>query len=138
MGTAGNKKTTSTKQKTTDFRYTVNLSAQDNARFLTLFEKSGMKTYARFIAAQIFNEEFKVIKVDKGALDIYHLLLSFHAQFRSIGVNYNQLIKALQSNFTEKKAYAFVRRLHKETMKLGEIHEKVLEIANRFNEKYGR
>ncbi len=124
--------------KATDFRYTVNLTAEENARFLTLYERSGMKTYARFIAARIFGEEFKVIKVDKGAVDVYNLLFSFHAQFRGVGVNYNQLVKALKSNFTEKKAYAFIQKLHKETMKLAQIHEKVLAIATEFKEKYGR
>lgn len=130
-----NKKSVS---KATDYRYTVNLTAEENARFLTLYEQSGMKTYARFIAARIFAEEFKVIKVDKGVIDMYNLLLSFHGQFRSVGVNYNQLIKALKSNFTEKKAYAFIQKLHKETMRLAQIHEKVLAIALEFKEKYGR
>jgi hypothetical protein len=118
------------------FRYTVNLTPEENARFLTLYERSGMNAYARFIAARIFNEEFKVITIDKGAVDVYNLLLSFHAQFRSIGVNYNQVVKALKSNFTEKKAYAFLKKLHGETMKLAQIHEKVLAIATDFKEKY--
>lgn len=84
----------------------------------------------------MFGESFKVIKVDKGAIDVYNQLRAFHAQFRAVGVNYNQLIKALKSNFTEKKAYTFIQKLHKETMKLTAIHEQVLALAQEFKEKY--
>lgn len=124
------------RENTSVFRYSVNLSERENADFLTLFEQSGMPSYARFIAARIFDESFKVIKVDKGAIDVYNQLLAFHAQFRAVGVNYNQLIKALKANFTERKAYAMIQKLHKETMKLTGIHEQVLEIAQEFKEKY--
>jgi hypothetical protein len=36
-------------------------------------------------------------------------LTSFHSQFRSIGVNYNQIVKLLYKNFSEKKAAAPVQ-----------------------------
>ena len=33
-------------------------------------------------------------------------LTTFHSQFRAIGTNYNQCVRALKSNFSEKKALA--------------------------------
>lgn len=117
-------------------RLSFNLTERQFVEFLRLYEQSGMTTYAHFIEARVFNESFKVIKVDKGAIDVFNQLLAFHAQFRAVGVNYNQLIKALKSNFTEKKAYAFIQKLHKETMKLTAIHEQVLALAQEFKEQY--
>lgn len=119
-------------------RLSFNLTERQFAHFLALYEQSGMTTYAHFIEARVFNESFKVIKVDKGAIDVFNQLRAFHAQFRAVGVNYNQLIKALKSNFTEKKAFVMIHKLHQETMKLTAIHSQVLKIAEEFNEKYGR
>lgn len=82
-------------------------NSADHARFLALFEQSGMRTKAHFITERIFGGSFKVIKIDKTAVDYYTRLTTFYAQFRAIGVNYNQIVKALNSNFTEKKALSF-------------------------------
>ena len=35
-------------------RYSINLNAEDNAKFLALFDQSGMKVIAHFITACIF------------------------------------------------------------------------------------
>ncbi len=76
--------------------------------------------------------------MNKGAIDVFNQLRAFHAQFRAVGVNYNQLIKALQAVFTERKTYIMINKLHRETMKLVAIHEKILHLAEEFKEKYGR
>jgi hypothetical protein len=69
------------------FRYTVRFNAMQHAEFLSLFEQSGMHTKAHFILARIFDEDFKVIKIDKNAIDYYTKLTTLYGQFRSIGVN---------------------------------------------------
>lgn len=69
------------------FRYTVRFNAVQHAQFLSLFEQSGMQTKAHFILARIFDEDFKVIKIDKNAVDYYTKLTTLYGQFRSIGVN---------------------------------------------------
>ena len=50
------------------FRYSVNFTAEEHARFLTLFEESGVQSKARFISARVFGEEFRVIKHDQTLL----------------------------------------------------------------------
>lgn len=40
------------------FRYTVNFNAVEHARFLTLFEQSGLQSKAQFIAAVSFPKNF--------------------------------------------------------------------------------
>ena len=97
------------------FRYVFRLNEEENNQFLSLFEQSGMKVKAHFITSLLFNREIKVVKIDKSALDYYTKLTELYAQFRSVGVNYNQIVKILYRNFSEKKAAAYLYKLEKET-----------------------
>src|SRR5699024_1224713 len=78
-----------------NIRYTISLNEEEHARFLALFDKSGMRVKAHFIMSCIFDKTIKTVKIDKGTVDYYMRLTSFHTQFRSVGVNYNQIVKLL-------------------------------------------
>ena len=106
-------------------RYVFRLDDGDNARFLALFDESGKATRAEFIVSALFGREIKVVKLDKGTQDFYMRLTSFHSQFRSIGVNYNQCVRALKSNFSEKKALAFLYKLEQYTLELVELSKQI-------------
>ena len=86
-------------------RYVFRLDDGDNARFLALFDESARRP-RRVYRFRTFRQEIKVIKLDKGTQDFYMRLTTFHSQFRAIGTNYNQCVRALKSNFSEKKALA--------------------------------
>ena len=75
-------------------------------------------TKAHFITARIFGEPFKVIKIDKAAVEYYNRLTALYSQYRGIAVNYHQVVKALNTNFSEKKALAFLYKLEKATIEL--------------------
>lgn len=45
----------------------VRFTDTEFARFLMLFEQSGLLNKAAFIKARVFNETFRVIKVDRSA-----------------------------------------------------------------------
>jgi hypothetical protein len=117
-------------------RLSFNLNDADFAVFLSLFEASGLHDRAHFIASCIFKREWKVVKVDKAAMDYYMRLTAFHSQFRSIGVNYNQVTKVIKSVFTEKKALAFLYKLEKATMELVAIHKQIMDLTAEFEEKW--
>lgn len=118
-------------------RYVVRLTDDENARFLALFDASGLHSKAEYILAVLFNREIKTVKIDKAGQDFYMRLTTFHSQFRAIGVNYNQIVKALKTNFTEKKALAFLYKLEKETIKLVELSRKIVALAEEFKQKQG-
>jgi hypothetical protein len=101
-----------------------------------MFEQSGVQSKARFIAARVFGDEFRVVKIDRSAMEYVTKLTSFYAQFRSVGVNYNQVVKELHSNFSEKKALALLYKLEKTTIDLVEIGKKILELSEEFKEKW--
>ena len=76
----------------------VRFNSDEFARFLTLYEQSGVYAKAVFIKARVFSEEFRVVKIDKTLLDYYTKLSALHAQYRAIGVNYNQTVRELKSH----------------------------------------
>lgn len=113
-------------------RYSISLNAEENARFLTLFEQSGMHVMAHFITACVFEKTVKTIKVDKNTVDFCMRLTGFYSQFRSVGVNYNQIVKLLYRNFSEKKAAAYLFKLEQQTIKMAALCKKVVEITQEF------
>jgi hypothetical protein len=117
-------------------RLAINLNDADFAQFLTLYEASGLSDRARFITSCIFDRQLKVVKIDKAAMDYYMRLTTFHAQFRAIGVNYNQVTKALKATFTEKKALAFLYKLETATKELVAIYKKVADLTAEFERKH--
>ena len=117
------------------FRYVFRLNEEENNQFLSLFEQSGMKVKAHFITSLLFNREIKVVKIDKSALDYYTKLTELYVQFRSVGVNYNQIVKILYRNFSEKKAAAYLYKLEKETTQLIAICKQILELSQQMEQK---
>ncbi|GJQ05093.1 hypothetical protein CAPN009_15080 [Capnocytophaga canimorsus] len=88
----------------TTHRYVFRLNDEDNAKFLSLFEQSGMKIKAHFITSVLFSKEIKGVKIDKSVMDFYIKLTELYGQFRAVGVNYNQIVKILYRNFSEKES----------------------------------
>jgi len=117
-------------------RYSFNLNDEENARFILLFEASGMGVKAHFITACVFEKPVKVVKIDKGTIDFYMRLTNFYGQFRAVGVNYNQVTKAIKNNFSEKKALAFLSQLEKATLELVAINIKVMDLTRKFEERW--
>jgi len=117
-------------------RYSISFTEAEHARFLYLFEQSGMLVKAHFITSQVFGKEMKTVKIDKGTIDYYMRLTSFHSQFRTIGVNYNQIVKLLYRHFSEKKAAAFLYKLEKQTAEMAMLCQKIIQLTEDFDAKY--
>ena len=117
-------------------RYVVRLNSEENGKFELLFEKSGMKQRARFIKAMIFGREMKIVRIDKAAMDYYIRLTNFYHQFQAIGNNYNQTVKAVKSNFGEKRAFVLLRNLEKATIDLVVLGKRIILLTREFEEEY--
>ena len=104
------------------------------ARFLTLYEQSK----AVFVKSRVFSESFRVIKIDKANVDFCEKLSSFHAQFRGVAVNYNQVVKELRSHFSEKKAMALLYRLEAMTRQMMEQGQQIVALAKEARERWSQ
>lgn len=118
------------------FRYSISMSSEENARFLSLFEQSGMKVKAHFITACIFQKTVKTVKIDKAAMDYYMRLTTLYGQFRAVGVNYNQVVKVLYRHFSEKKAAAYLYKLEKQTAEMAALCRKIIRLTEEFEAKH--
>ena len=124
------------KEDPAKIRYTISFNEEEHSRFLSLFDQSGMLVKAHFITSCIFEKTIKTIQIDKGTVDFYMRLTSFHSQFRSVGVNYNQIVKLLYKNFSEKKAAAFLYKLEKQTAEMAMLCQKIIQLTEEFEAKH--
>ena len=108
---------TSSKVKT-EKRVSVNFTAMEFAEFLSMKETAGVQS--------------------QSLLDYYQKLTTLYGQFRSVGVNYNQAVVALKSNFTEKKAYAMLAQLEKLTLELAAIGGEIVQLTREFQKKWSQ
>ena len=109
------------------YRYTVRFNEEEHNRFLAMFGKSGVYARSVFLKAHFFGQPFKVLKVDKTLVDYYTKLSDFHAQFRAVGTNYNQVVKELRLHFSEKKAMALLYKLEQHTVELVKLSRRIVE-----------
>lgn len=114
----------------------VRFDDEEHARFLTMYERSGEYAKAVFIKARVFGEEFKVIRVDNSFPEYYAKLSDLHAQFRRIGVNYNQTVKELKSRFSEKKAMALLYKLEGITRELVTVSREIVALTQKFEREW--
>ena len=117
-------------------RYVVRLTSEENGHFDIQFQKSGFKERSKFLKALIFEREVKVVKLDKAAMDYYIRLTNFYHQFQAVGNNYNQAVKAIKTNFGEKRAYALLRNLEKVTIDLVVLSKRIIMLTREFEETY--
>lgn len=114
----------------------VRFNDEEYARFLNLFEQSGVAAKAVFIKARVFGDTFRVVKTDRGTLEYVAKLTQFHAQFRAVGVNYNQVVKELHTHFSEKKALALLYKLEKITGELAGVGREIITLSEEFNKRW--
>lgn len=96
----------------------------------------GYDAKALFIKARVFDQTFRVVKTDRAALEYVTKLTSFYAQYRALGVNYNQVVKELHSHFSEKKTLALLYRLESITRELVVLSEQIVNLSQDFKEKF--
>ena len=101
-----------------DYKYSFRLNAGENMRFEKLVTESEAKDKTRFIKKAIFGGTIKVVKIDKATMDYYIRLTEFHKQFQAVGNNYNQVVRAIKTNFGEKRAMSLLYQLEKMTLEL--------------------
>lgn len=116
----------------------VRFDDEEHARFLTMYERSGEYAKAVFIKARVFGEVFKVIQVDNSYPEYYAKLSDLHAQYRRIGVNYNQVVKELKSRFSEKKAMALLYKLEGITRELVTVSREIRALTQKFEEQWSQ
>ena len=117
-------------------KYAFRLTEVENAKFLALFDQSGMSNKADFVRKSIFENKIKVVYYDMGIMNFHMRLTNFYSLFRAVGTNYNQVVKILYRHFPEKKAAAYLYRLENRTAELAELFKLITAKIQEFEGKH--
>lgn len=118
------------------FRCSVNFNAAEQVQLEAMHQKSEVESMSTFIKLLIFGKPFKVFYVDENSRIFIDRLSDLNAQYRTIGVAYDQAVKALRDNFTEKRATSTIRELVKHTKELVGVSHKIVELAEKFDAEW--
>lgn len=118
------------------YRYVVRFDAAENAAFLAMFDKAKALNKASFIKNLIFGKPFKVFVIDENTRVFIDRLSSLNSLYRTLGVDYDLLVKTLRENFTEKKAVAAIGKLEQLTVELVKVNRDIVALARDFDEKW--
>lgn len=119
-----------------DYKYSFRLNAVENTRFEQMVADADAKDRTLFIKKAIFGGQIKVVKIDKATMDYYIKLTEFHKQFQAIGNNYNQVVRAVKTNFGEKRAMSLLYQLEKATIELMLLTKKVMALTQEYEKKW--
>lgn len=102
---------------------------KDQQRAIELFYKSGAETKSDFVRARILGEHFKVITVDKSAVEYYRKLSELTAQIHKIGVLYNQAVRAIKSYHSVKTAQILLEKLEQLSAQIIALQEQAISLT---------
>ena len=102
---------------------------KDQQRAIDLFQRSGAKTKSDFVRTRILGESFKVITVDKSAVEYYRKLSELTTQIHKIGVLYNQAVRAINSYHSVKTAQILLEKLEKLSTQIIALQEQAIHLT---------
>lgn len=108
---------------------------KDQLRVIDLYHKSGSKSKSEFVRARLLGEHFKVITVDKSAVEYYRKLSELTAEVHKIGVNYNQVVRFLHITERETMTQTLLQELIRLTKELTALQEKTVSLTIDYRER---
>ena len=111
-------------------RYNFKLTTEENIRFKQMLCEAGLEhNRSRFIVKRLFAEEFVVIKRDPSKTQFVARLNDFYFQFQRIGNNYNQIVKVINTHFTNIAIPHQIAALGQRTRELKVLSIEILNLA---------
>ena len=123
------------KERKASYKYSFRLDEQQNIRFCRMLAEAGLEhNRSRFIVKRIFNEEFVVVKRDPSKVQFIARLNDFYFQFQKLGNNYNQIVKAVNSHFSNVTIPHQIAALEQRTRELKTLSIEILNLAKQAKE----
>ena len=92
---------TGKKPRTPSYKYSFRLNEEQNIRLKRLLYEAGLEhNRSRFIVRRIFVKVFIVVRRDPSKIQFIARLNDFYFQFQKLGNNYNQIVKVVNSHFS--------------------------------------
>ena len=123
---------TEKKPQTPSYKYSFRLNEEQNIRFKQMLCEAGMEhNRSRFIVKRLFAEEFIVVRRDPSKVQFIARLNDFYFQFQKLGNNYNQIVKAVNSHFSDIAIPRQIALLEQRTRELKALSIEILNLAKR-------
>ena len=123
---------TEKKPQTPSYKYSFRLNEEQNIRFRRMLAEAGLEhNRSRFIVKRLFAEEFVVVKRDPSKVQFIARLNDFYYQFQKLGNNYNQIVKAVNSHFSNIAIPHQIAALEQRTRELKALSIEILNLAKR-------
>lgn len=122
------------KAEPTTFRCSVNFTATEEAKLLSMYEQTRVSSLSAFIKMQLFGKTFTVHHIDDSTRIFIDKLSSLNAHYRTISADYSNLIHLLRLNFTEKKAMSALYKLEQATIDLVKTNREIVSLSQLFDE----
>lgn len=114
------------------------LTEAENIELERKMSEVNIKNRSHYIKAKIFEKDIRIIKTDIGLLQYLTTLSDLQIQYRAIGNNYNQCVKAIKTAFSEKKALAFLYKMEQATRDLISVNKEIIQITKEIEEKWSQ
>ena len=108
---------------------------KDQQRAIDLFQRSGAETKSDFVRSRILGESFKIITVDKSAVEYYRKLSELIVQIHKIGVLYNQTVRAINSYHSVKTAQILLEKLEKLSAQIITLQQRAIQLTEQFDNR---
>ena len=123
---------TGKKPRTPSYKYSFRLNEEQNIRFNELLCKAGLEhNQSRFIVKRIFFERFEVIRRDPSKTQFVARLNDFYFQFQKLANNYNQIVKVINSHFSDVAIPHQIAMLEQRTRELKALSIEILAASIR-------
>ena len=116
--------------QTPSYKYSFRLNEEQNIRFNELLSKAGSEhNRSRFIVKRLFAERFEVIRRDPSKVEFLARLNDLYFQFQRVGHNYNQVVRAINSHFSNVSIPRQIAALEQHTRELKALSVEILNLT---------
>jgi hypothetical protein len=99
-------------------------------------DNMNIRSKSNFFRSCLFNRKIFVRKYDPSLNETIIKLTQILALYRNVGVNYNQVVKQLNTCFSPNKAAQLISKLDARTVELVKLSEEVQKITYFLQDKY--
>ena len=116
--------------QTPSYKYSFRLNEEQEIRFRQMLAAAGLEhNRSRFIVKRLFAERFEVIRRDPSKVEFLTRLNDLYFQFQRVGNNYNQVVKAINSHFSNVSIPRQIAALEQHTRELKALSIEILNLT---------
>lgn len=106
----------------------------EQVRIYERWRESGARTLSQFARACILGSPIRTVVLDKGRLDVAEALMRIAGEVRLVGVNVNQIARALNAYHTEEKARLLLARAEAHQLRVESLLGEAIALARRLDD----